>query len=337
MGPAPRFLSAAAAVAIASVAGSQLAAWPSQASAHRAQPAARPAHVAARQATHQKPAAPIRSTSGAGRGPTGVVAAAAELVNADADRWIWGRATQIEHPIASITKVMTALVVIEAGNLNRQIKVTEAAEQYGRAFNPGSAGLHPGDRLTTSQLLAAMLLPSGSDAAYLLAGAYGPGWPAFVRKMNAAARRLGMTRTHFANFDGLPWPTEYSTYSTARDLITLAAAAMKLPLFRQIVAERAFRIAAASDHHHYYWKNTNLLIGSYRGAIGIKTGFTTGAGYCLVFEARRGTQDLLGVVLDSTRTNPSVRFTAAAKLLNWGFTLFQPQAPAAGRSRGPAG
>jgi serine-type D-Ala-D-Ala carboxypeptidase (penicillin-binding protein 5/6) len=333
MGPAPRFLSAIAAVAIASVAGSQLAAWPSQAAAHPAQPqaaahpaqpTARPAHVA-RPAMRQKSAAPDRGTPNAGTGPTGVAAAAAELVNADSDRWIWGRATQIEHPIASITKVMTALVVIEAGSRNREIRVTKAAEEYGRAYNPGSAGLHPGDMLTTRQLLAAMLLPSGSDAAYLLAGAYGPGWPAFVRKMNATARKLGMIRTHFANFDGLPWPTEYSTYSTARDLITLAGAAMKQPVFRQIVAQRAYRIAVGSDHHHYYWKNTNLLIGRYRGAIGIKTGFTTGAGYCLLFEARRGAHDLLGVVLDSTRTNPSVRFTAAANMLNWGFAIAQPQ------------
>ncbi len=256
----------------------------------------------------------------ASAGPTGVVAGGAELVNAKTGHWLWSRDLDVERPIASITKVMTALVVLQAGDLNRKVRVTEAAERYGRAYDPGSAGLHPGDVLTTRQLLEAMLLPSGSDAAYLLAGSYGRGWRAFVRKMNAAARRLGMTRTHFANFDGLPWPTEYTTYSTPRDLMRLGEAAMKFAVFRQIVAQRSHWIGATRQHHHYYWKNTNLLIGQYRGAIGIKTGFTAGAGYCLLFEARRGSTELMGVVLDSTQTDPGERFTAAADLLTWGFS-----------------
>jgi serine-type D-Ala-D-Ala carboxypeptidase (penicillin-binding protein 5/6) len=250
-------------------------------------------------------------------GPQGVVAAAAELVNADHAQWIWGRSTLIERPIASITKVMTALVVIDSGTLNRVITVTKAAETYGSAYDPSRAGLHPGDRLTTLQLLSALLLPSGSDAAYLLATAYGPGRPAFVRKMNETAAKLGMTRTHFANFDGLPYPTEYSTYSTTRDLMKLAEAAMSHAVFRQVVIQRADLIQATRQHHHYYWRNTNLLLGHYRGIIGIKTGFTQGAGYCLLFEAERDHHELLGVVLGSP--DSQVRFTAAANLLNWGF------------------
>jgi D-alanyl-D-alanine carboxypeptidase (penicillin-binding protein 5/6) len=312
---APRFLAAAVVASVA--AAGQLAAWPASAAALPGPVAARPASPAAQpQASSQSPGLPA-----AGSGPAGVLAASAELVNADTGRWLWGRSTQIEHPIASITKVMTALVVINAGNLNRKIRVTDAARQYGKSFDPGSAGLHPGDVLTARQLLAAMLLPSASDAAYLLASSYGPGWPAFVRTMNATAGKLGMTRTHFANFDGLPWPTEYSTYSTARDLIRLAGAAMKLPAFRQIVAQRSQWIAATRQHWRYLWKNTNLLIRSYRGATGIKTGFTRAAGYCLLFAARYGGQDLIGVVLDSTSTDPSVRFTAAGSLLSWGFGI----------------
>lgn len=252
-------------------------------------------------------------------GPADVTAAGAELMDVTAGRGLWIRNVDRERPIASITKVMTAYVVIEAGQLNRKIRVTEAAEEYGQAFDPSEAGLIPGDVLTTRQVVEALLLPSGDDAAYLLATTYGPGWPAFVRKMNAAARKLGMTRTHFANFDGLPWPTEHSTYSTPLDLILLAGAAMKLPAFRQIVAQRSHSIAATGHNHHYYWRNTNLLIGSYPGAIGIKTGFTQGAGYCLLFAARKGKTELIGVVLDSTRTNPQVRFTAATNMLTWGF------------------
>ena len=137
--------------------------------------------------------------------------------------------------------------------------------------------------------------------------------------MNATGRQLGLARTHFANFDGLPWPTEYSTYSTPQDVIRLGEAAMKLPAFRQIVRLRRTRIKATRWHQRYLWKNTDLLLGRYPGAVGIKTGFTHGAGYCLLFEAERGRRELMGVVLDSTRTMAASRFAAATRLLNWGF------------------
>jgi serine-type D-Ala-D-Ala carboxypeptidase (penicillin-binding protein 5/6) len=251
--------------------------------------------------------------------PSGVVAAAGELVDATSGKLLWGREVRTELPIASITKVMTAMVVLSAGDLSRKITVTQAAVSYAIDNSAGSAGLHVGDVLTAYQLLQGLLLPSGADAAYLLAGSYGPGWRKFVRKMNATAAGLGLTHTHFANFDGLPWPTETSTYSTPRDVIVLGEAAMRNPVFRKIVAERSHRIAATSKHHAYYWTNTDLLLGRYRGAIGIKTGFTLGAGYCLLFDARRHGTDLIGVVLDSTTTDTTMRFTAAARLLNWGF------------------
>jgi serine-type D-Ala-D-Ala carboxypeptidase (penicillin-binding protein 5/6) len=251
--------------------------------------------------------------------PADVVAAAGELVNAKSGVRMWSRGLDSRLPIASITKVMTALVVLSDGHLNRKIRVTEAAVQYAAENSAGSAGLHVGDVLTTWQLLAGMLLPSGADAAYLLAHSYGPGWHAFVRAMNAKARKLGMTQTHFANFDGLPWPTGYATYSSPRDLIILGEAAMKLTDFRKLVSERSHRVAATRQHHRYDWKNTDLLLGRYRGAVGIKTGYTTAAGYCLLFEATRGGQELIGVVLDSTNTDANLRFTSAERLLTWGF------------------
>ena len=251
--------------------------------------------------------------------PAGVVAVAGELVNVATGSRMWSRDKNTELPIASITKVMTAMVVLSHGDLNRKIRVTQAAVNYALENSAGSAGLHAGDVLTAGQLLHALLLPSGADAAYLLARSYGPGWRAFVRKMNATARRLGMTQTHFANFDGLPWPTSYATYSTPRDLIIMGKAAMQNRLFRRIVAERSARVAATSQHHRYFWRNTNLLLRRYRGAVGIKTGFTLAAGYCLLFEAQRHGETLMGVVLDSTNTDTTMRFTAAADLLNWGF------------------
>jgi D-alanyl-D-alanine carboxypeptidase (penicillin-binding protein 5/6) len=168
-------------------------------------------------------------------------------------------------------------------------------------------------------LLEAMLLRSGSDAAYALAIAYGPGWTAFVAQMNATARALGLAHTHFANFDGLPWPTQTSTYSTPADLVTLGRDAMALASFRALVDLRTYRLAAGSGHQAYTWATTNLLLGSYAGADGIKTGFTAVAGYCLLFEAKMSGSVLIGVVLNSTVTNPNDRFQDATTMLDWGF------------------
>ncbi len=271
----------------------------------------------AAQAVVARPGAPHVSVAAAR--PAGVVAGAGELFDATTGKRLWGRGINAELPIASITKVMTAMVVLSSGDLNRKIRVTRAAVNYALDNSAGSAGLRAGDVLTAWQLLHAMLLPSGADAAYLLADSSGPGWHKFVRKMNATAVRLGMTHTHFANFDGLPWPTDTSTYSTPRDVIVMGEAAMKDAVLRKIVGERSYRLAATRQHHSYRWANTDLLLRRYRGAIGIKTGFTLAAGYCLLFEARRHGTDLIGVVLDSTTTNTTMRFTAAADLLNWGF------------------
>ena len=275
--------------------------------------------------------APVSSPRAAAAAPRprGVHAHGAALADASTGRLLWSRGLNAMRPIASITKVMTALVVIRAGRLGRHIRISAAVVRYVLRHDGSSAGLYSGDILTARQLLEGMLLPSGCDAALALATAYGPGWRAFVRKMNATARRLGMYSTHFANFDGLPWPTEHSTYSTPHDLVLLGEAAMKLAAFRDIVRQRSHLIGATERHHGYYWKTTNLLLGRYRGLAGIKTGQTAAAGYCLLFDARRGAATLIGVVLDSSDANPDARFTAAARLLSWGFRL----APAVTRPR----
>ena len=255
--------------------------------------------------------------------PSGVKARGGVLANAATGSLLWSRDLDAERPIGSITKVMTALVVIRAGNLGRQIQVPKAVIPYVDKYGADSAGLHPGDVLTVQQLLEAMLLPSGCDAAYTLATAYGPGMPAFLAKMNATAQQLGMMHTHFTSPDGLPYPTEFSTFSTPDDLLTLGLAAMKSPLFRSIVAQHIFQIPKGPGHHHYWWQNTNDLIGSYPGADGIKTGYTTAALHCLLFEASRGGLTLIGDVLGSPATGPASGADAAARVLNWGFSLRQ--------------
>lgn len=264
---------------------------------------------------------PAASAPGpAATGPNGVQAKAAAIANAATGLVLWSRELNNERPMGSITKVMTALVVIKAGDLDRRITVPSAVIAYVRTYDASSADLRPGDTLTAIQLLDALILPSGADAAYTLAEAYGPGIGAFVAKMNETARALGLARTHFSNFDGLPYPTGYSTYSTAANLITLGLAAMESAVFRSIVDQRTYRISAGSGHHAYFWRNTNPLLGVYQGAIGIKTGFTKAAGHCLLFEATRDGRTFIGVNLDSPGVGTTVNGADATRMLNWAFS-----------------
>jgi serine-type D-Ala-D-Ala carboxypeptidase (penicillin-binding protein 5/6) len=273
-----------------------------------------------------KQAAPARQAApGVVSGPAGIQAKGAALADAATGQILWSTGLNTERPIGSIVKVMTALVVIQAGGLNREITVPESVIAYLDSQNgPSTAGLIVGDRLTARDLLEALLLPSGCDAAYTLAQAYGPGIDAFIAKMNAEARRLGLTGTHFSNFDGMPWPGEYSTWSTPANLITLGRYAMSYPAFAAIVGQVSYSIPAGDGHHGYSWQNTNPLIGVYPGATGIKTGDTRAAGNCLLFEATRDGRTLIGVALGTPGGNVAVTGPVATRLLNWGFSHFGP-------------
>ncbi len=263
-------------------------------------------------------ASPVIQVTGA---PGGVKAKGAVLADAATGQVLWGRDLDTERPMASVTKVMTALLVLESGNLGQEIRVPKAAFDYAWKYGGETAALHPGDRLTAQQLLAALLLPSGADAAYTLANAYGPGLDAFVARMNATAVKMGMTHTHFTSPDGLPYPTGTATYSTPSDLLTLGLAAMRYPVFRSIVDLRFYHLPKGHGHHQYWWDNTDGLIGSYQGAVGIKTGYTDAARHCLLFEAARNGRTLVGVVLGSPATGVAAGVQDAEKMLNWGFRL----------------
>lgn len=277
------------------------------------------APVAARAATG------VTRAEAAASAPSGVLSPWAELADAATGADLWSRSSARERPMGSVTKVMTAYVVLTTPglNLSRVITVPGGIIAYDEEYDASTAGLEPGEKLTTLQLLYAMMLPSGCDAAYTLADAYGPGLTAFIARMNATARGLGLTRTYFTDFSGLPDPTEYSTYSTAHDLIALGRDAMRNKAFAAIAATRAYEVTAGRDHLAHTWKNLNPLLGNFPGALGIKTGFTNAAGQCLLFEARRGSTTLIGVVLDSsTVDSPSLAAAAsdAATMLDWGFS-----------------
>ncbi len=273
------------------------------------------------------PSTPALEPAAEATAPQHIKAAAGALADVGTGQLLWDRDPSTERPMGSITKVMTALVVIDSGDLNRQVRIPGSVLAYVAKYQAESGGLHPGDVLTAQQLLEAMLLQSACDAAYTLAVTYGPGMPAFLAKMNALAAKLGMTHTHFTSPDGLPYPTEYSTYSTPSDLLTLGMAAMKLPAFRSIVAQRFYRTPKTKSHHSYWWGNTNDLIGSYAGADGIKTGYTDAARHCLLFEAVRHGVTLIGVVLGSPTSGPDAADLAATRLLDWGFGLRDSDSP----------
>ena len=284
-------------------------------------PGSTSARPAAMHASAARPRPPVRPAIQVAGAPGGVKAKGAVLADAATGQVLWERDLGTERPMASVTKVMTALLVLESGHLGHEILIPKAAMDYAWKYGGESAGLHPGDILTTQQLLAALLLPSGADAAYTLAGVYGPGRAAFVARMNATAVKMGMTHTHFTSPDGLPYPTGTANYSTPSDLLTLGLAAMRYPVFRSIVDLRFYHLPKGHGHHQYWWDNTDALIGSYRGAVGIKSGYTDVARHCLLFEAVRNGRTLIGVVLSSPASGVAAAAQDAEKMLNWGFRL----------------
>ncbi len=267
-------------------------------------------------------ASPLPGSAGAvtaQSGPSGITAKGAYLYDSTKNKKLWGRSTTTRRPIGSITKIMTAVVVLRAGGLDRTVTVKKSYVDHVKHNDATSAGLRTGDKVSVRQLLNGMMLPSGCDAAYALADVYGHGQTKFVAAMNKEASALGMSATHFINADGLPSSTHKEGYSTPHDLMLLARYAMKSGNFRAVVARKTYKLGKTSGHKAYSWTNTNLLLGSYTGTIGVKTGHTDAAGYCLLFAAERSGRTLIGVLLNSTTTDPNRRFKNAATMLNWGF------------------
>ena len=254
-----------------------------------------------------------------------IVAKGGYVMDDGSKRTLYTKAADTRRSTGSTTKIMTADVVLgQRGlDLDREVTVQMAYSDYIVAKGASSAHLIVGDKLTVRQLLYGMLLPSGCDAAYALADTYGTGSTraarvkSFIGRMNAKAASLGLKNTHFDSFDGIG---NGANYSTPRDLTKLAGDAMKNATFRTVVKTKYTkqRVTTKNGGYRYMsWTNTDTLLGSYSGAIGIKTGSGPDAGYCLVFAATRNGRTLIGTVLDSSSV--SVRATDATKLLNYGF------------------
>ncbi|GII64910.1 D-alanyl-D-alanine carboxypeptidase [Sphaerisporangium krabiense] len=217
-------------------------------------------------------------------------------------------------PIASLTKVMTAYLVLSEAKPADTVQIAQQDADYAEAGGGTTADLRPGDRIPVGELLYGLMLPSGADAAHALARHYGPGVDGFVRKMNATAHRLGLRDTLYVNADGLP-TSNGDGYSTARDQARLAAIALRDERFRTVTATRSHSLAESAEHRSYTWTNTNRIAGD-PGVLGVKTGFTNDAGFCLTFAADRDGRRLVGVILGEEVS--SRRFVTAESLLDWG-------------------
>ncbi|WP_407698863.1 D-alanyl-D-alanine carboxypeptidase family protein [Streptomyces acidicola] len=241
---------------------------------------------------------------------------------------LYTKASDTRLSTGSTTKIMTAKVVLAQPNLNLDAKVTiqMAYSDYIVSKNASSARLIVGDKVTVRQLLYGLMLPSGCDAAYALADKFGSGSTraarvkSFIAKMNTTAKDLGLTNTRFDSFDGIG---NGSNYSTPRDLTKLASNAMKNSTFRTIVKTKSYTAKTTtktgSTRTMSPWTNTNGLLGSYSGTIGVKTGSGPEAKYCLVFAATRNGKTVIGTVLASTSI--AARESDAKKIMTYGFAV----------------
>jgi D-alanyl-D-alanine carboxypeptidase (penicillin-binding protein 5/6) len=243
-----------------------------------------------------------------------ITGTAAYLIDADSGRVLYSLQSTQPLPIASTTKIMTAIVAIENANLDQGV-IVQQSDLDQVPPDASTAGLVVGDYFRLRTLLYGLLLPSGTDASIVIARTVAGSTVNFVALMNAKARLLHLTHTHFSSPHGY---SDVGNYSSATDMVTLANYAMGNTVFASIVAQVAYTVRPSLYTNAYHWENTNALLTTYDGADGIKTGWTDAAGVCLVFSARRNGYHLIGVELDAPSYDDV--FADGAKLLDLGFS-----------------
>jgi len=210
---------------------------------------------------------------------------------------------------ASLTKIMSALIMLENGQLDDLVTVSKNAARAPKT----RLRLKVGEVYRLKDLLKAMMMVSANDACLAAIEHVGGNEEQFVKLMNAKATSLGLEDTHFSNgcgFDGS------AHYSTARDLAKLSEVAMQNAVFRELVREERGIITAVNGYRTYVLHNTNRLLGRIPGVEGVKTGFTSKAGRCLIAKVSQNDRDLLLVILNSNR-----RWNTAKSLIDYGFRL----------------
>jgi D-alanyl-D-alanine carboxypeptidase (penicillin-binding protein 5/6) len=246
-----------------------------------------------------------------------VEASAAILMDLGTRQVLFRRAPELARPVASLTKLMTAFLVLEreAGHLDRTIRIhPDAVFDRGDYGGGSTLELRSGERVSIRGLLTGLLLGSANDAAEALAIEEAGSVSAFVQDMNARAKVMGMSRTKFASPHGL----DDRGHSSAGDLMRLLWVASKDPTFRGLIGRR-FAVVRSDSVRPRRIQNRNVMLWLYPGASGVKTGYTAGSGFCLMATARRGGKDLAVVVLGGR----DEVFSDAAALLNHGFAAYE--------------
>ncbi len=220
-----------------------------------------------------------------------------------------------ELPIASTTKLMTALLVLEHGRLDAMTTVSYLAATIGQS----TMYLRGGEVLSLRNLLYGLMLPSGNDAAIALAEAVGGSVPTFVAMMNARCRQLGCTHTRFNNPHGLDG---YGNYSSAHDLLLVLKADLHYDTFRAIARTKTYYVAGTSHNYAHPLTNVNEPLWWYPGVQGAKPGNTAAAGFCRVLYVVRGGRHVAAVILGM-----SDRYTDVRDLLNYAFRDFTWHSP----------
>ncbi len=246
-----------------------------------------------------------------------VSAASWILYDADAELVLAASDADAERPMASPTKLMTALVALKYGNLDDIVTVSQRAADIGEA----EVGLVPGEKLPMRLLLEALVIRSANDAAMAVAEHIGGTVEAFVELMNAEAEAMGLQHTHFANPHGLDGENHYSS---ASDLLQMGLAAMAYPEFREMATTTELDFPDAPDGTERHLSSTNIMLDTYPGTIGVKTGYTGRAGLVFVTGAVRDGRTLFAVVMGSE--GERAHFADASRLLDWGFERFKPVA-----------
>jgi D-alanyl-D-alanine carboxypeptidase len=263
------------------------------------------------------PKAPVRSSYGVVAAPVAdrvtvklkLPLRSGLLFDVNTGRVLWARNPGQLEAIASLTKMMTALVVVAHARPDARVRITSDALHY----TGSGVGLLPkGKRVLLTTLLYGLLLPSGNDAAIAMADYVAGTQPRFIALMNERAQRLGLSCTHFTSVSGI---VDQGNHSCAADLALLAHLVLGQPLLARIVGSRSAVLPFPIKGGKLFLYNNNpLLILRYPGIDGVKTGFTDAAGQCLVATARRGNRWLGAVLLHSGDTS-----IQAQQILNAGF------------------
>lgn len=253
-------------------------------------------------------------TNPAANASISVSAKSAILVDANTGQVIYKKNDTDQRPVASTQKLLTALIIAETGNLDKEVTITEADTQC----EPFKLYIKPGQTYTRRELLHALLIRSSNDVARALARDNAGSYEAFAAKMTQRIRDLGGTSSNFVNPNGLPAPGQYST---ARDMARVARMAYRNPTLREIMRTKNYNFRF-SNGKVVPLRNTNRLLRTYTFCNGMKTGYTNAAGHCLISSGSHNGRDCIAVVLGSSK---GIVAEESAKLLAHGLQMSRSQ------------